>query len=635
MLQDHKSRKIDLARAFYTILQEWRKNDPKSVVHYNDSTFPIMVLEACIECQEDASEDKHFQISISLSMFSNKPALIMLFTDITQLKVIVKLRDQDEYKSRMLASVSHELRTPLNASLNFLQIALDHEGVPDDIKQNALVPTQRSNLLLLNLINDILDFSRIQAKKFNLNIEKKNIVQTLKEGIELVELQAKKKNIAIMLNQEGLLSHAEFATDHTRVKQIVLNLLSNAVKFTLKGSITITLANYVCEEKKEKEREIEDNDQDKLFENEKVRVKISVEDTGIGISKEQQNLLFKEYSQVGGDNERKKLNPHGIGLGLMISNTLSSLLGPDSTFESEQAICVESEVGVGTKFSFVLEEKNQEEIKSPQRVRKFKPKPQSAKFKITPPTLKLDPSFNIFDMNSSPNQSKENSLLHSLSPSINQRSRRDQFDLKSLDGNTHSLTIEEPYFSIVNSNSNQKLSASREAFLTKTKIIISSPIYRDEREKLKRDLFSENTTKSCNCSRILVVDDDSFNIMAFESILTSLGLAADYAYNGQEAIDKIVEKNLISERNYKQCHSSYDIIFMDLNMPIMNGIEAANKIRNMIENETISAVGLISCTATLQQEFQTDFGLFDDNCTKPLTKTIVFEILNRFGILSH
>ena len=187
------------------------------------------------ESPETTIKEYTYQIQLLSSNYGGEDAWAFIIRDTTERDTVIRLQGNNEYKSRLLASVSHELRTPLNASITFTEKAMEHSEIPDEVKTNYLKPSLSSSKLLLNLINDILDFSQMKAKKLRLVFEEKNIVETVRECVDLLALQAEKKGI--FLNMVGWedITETLFKTDHNRVRQIILNLLSNALKFTFEG----------------------------------------------------------------------------------------------------------------------------------------------------------------------------------------------------------------------------------------------------------------------------------------------------------------------------------------------------------------------------------------------------------------
>ena len=175
-----------------------------------------------------------------------------------------------------MVSVSHELRAPLNGNINLVESTLNSPKIPETLKETLLVPAVRSSKFLLHMINDILDMSQIKEKKLRLTFGPRGLKETLNSATQLVELQTKKKGLKLQIELDPILPQ-EFCTDHMRVSQIVLNLLNNAIKFTTEGRVTLSAA---------------------PMEGTPSCIKVPVKDSGIGISQENQQKLFSNYTHI-------------------------------------------------------------------------------------------------------------------------------------------------------------------------------------------------------------------------------------------------------------------------------------------------------------------------------------------------
>lgn len=222
-------------------------------------------------------------------------------------------------KSEFLANMSHELRTPLNSIIGFAEVLADQLFGPLNAKQQKYVNNVHgSGHHLLQLINDILDLSKIEAGKLELNYHTFSAGDVLKETSSAVKMLADKKGLKLVLNVDSNLT--TIAADEAKLKQVMYNLLSNAVKFTpTNGQITVD-AN-----------------------NKRGLAVISVTDTGIGISKKDQELIFEQFRQVSGSDAREF---EGTGLGLALTKKLVELHGG--------RISVTSELGKGSRFTFTI-----------------------------------------------------------------------------------------------------------------------------------------------------------------------------------------------------------------------------------------------------------------------------------------
>ncbi len=225
-----------------------------------------------------------------------------------------------EYKSEFLANMSHELRTPLNSSLILAKLLMDNtsDNLTDEQIQFATSIYSSGNDLL-NLINDILDLSKVEAGKLDIRVEKVVIIKVIEGLKHTFQSLAREKNLIFEVSYEVDVPQS-FLTDRQRLDQILKNLISNALKFTEKGSVKIRLYNH--------------SDGSIAFE---------VSDSGIGIPREQQAIIFEAFRQADGTTNRKY---GGTGLGLSISRDLAKLLGG--------SIEVESAAGQGSRFTLIL-----------------------------------------------------------------------------------------------------------------------------------------------------------------------------------------------------------------------------------------------------------------------------------------
>ena len=230
-----------------------------------------------------------------------------------------QLEIANQHKSEFLANMSHELRTPLNAIIGFSEVLLERIfGELNEKQDDYLKDIFTSGKHLLSLINDILDLSKIEAGRVELDLGDFDAAQALSNAMTLVRERAQTHGIGLTLEADGVAG--ELRADERKFKQILLNLLSNAVKFTPDGGKVVVRAMLTD-----------------------AGIEVGVTDTGVGISAEDQQVVFDEFKQVG----RHYTNKHeGTGLGLALTKRFVELHGGTLTLQSEP--------GVGSTFTFTL-----------------------------------------------------------------------------------------------------------------------------------------------------------------------------------------------------------------------------------------------------------------------------------------
>jgi signal transduction histidine kinase/DNA-binding response OmpR family regulator/CHASE3 domain sensor protein len=263
-----------------------------------------------------------------------------------------QLTQSTRYKSEFLANMSHELRTPLNSILLLSRLMSENKesNLTEEQVEYARV-IQSSGKGLLTLIDEILDLSKIEAGKMQLEYQVISIPEILHDMTALFNPMAQEKNIVFHTN---LAAHVPetMETDKLRLEQIIKNLLSNAVKFTSQGSVTLEVAR---EEKNSS------------------RLRFTVKDTGIGIPRDKQVLIFEAFQQADGSTRRKF---GGTGLGLSISRELTRLLGGEIT--------VKSEADQGSEFTIYIPV-SKESVPKPEPIELEVPKPLAAEDELMKP----------------------------------------------------------------------------------------------------------------------------------------------------------------------------------------------------------------------------------------------------------
>lgn len=561
---------------------------------------------------------KTFILKLFLASQKNDDYIICFFHDISAEKSMANLMMINENKSKTISFVSHEIRTPLNCIMTMLKLMEDK--IDEDSYYKIIKPAENSASFLLNLVNDLLDMAQIEAGKFKVNNIEFDLKVLLSDVFTLIKLQAESRKIDLQLIYDSKLPET-IKSDPNRIKQIVINLLGNALKFTTKGIIKIRA---------------------KLLKNQRF-IKISVQDTGIGIKEEDKKKLFQAFGRLDlGENE--KLNIQGVGLGLLISNSLSKNLGPQDNLEY-QGLQVKSNYGEGTKFYFIIEDKNEEnyrmmdfneEEKMPIENIHELSKNNETKFKHLPSLATKYKEGEIATQSFKKRNKAKNSTENNLSPTHKQNeifalaSKMSKSDV--LSESKKLLTIQKNFDEnfmkevFLNKNLMKRNQLITEFFCTNH---MNSKLTMDfkEVEDVMNMIVKRNKAKICECFDILICDDNDFNILPLTYLLEGLHFKVDSCFSGQEAIVKV-------QNNYEEnkCCPFYGIIFMDIEMPVKNGKKATKEILEYLADKKEKKQIIIGCTGYSFEKEKDECikSGMDSVMTKPITKGVLMKNIAKY-----
>ena len=495
----------------------------------------------------------------------------------------------NEAKSLFLANMSHEIRTPLNGIVGFTEL-LKTTDLKDE-QREFLSIIDKSSENLLSIINNILDLSKVESNK----VEIENIVFNTEEefdsAIENYAVTAAEKNIDLNYYLDPTISN-KLKGDPTKIKEILVNLMSNAIKFTNYGG-TINV---------EIKRVKSDNGD---------RIRFSVQDNGIGMTKEQQSRIFTAFAQADISVTRKY---GGTGLGLTLSGQFAELMGGKLEVESTK------DKGSTFFFSLPLEELPTTETDLFNAFTSL----NIAKYEQNQPS-KLDsyldsyfeyygPQVKLFESVGELKELNEGNLYEDFWIDID---NAQQTILDALHNIKSSKLI-----IIANVTSREKV----EQMGALQNNVLYKPVTRKKiREVLLRETTPETkeavteTKETYFSAKALVVEDNVINQKLIRHVLEDSGLGVDIANNGLEAFEKRRNKD-------------YDIIFMDIQMPVMDGMEATREILDYEEDEEVPHIPIIALTANALKGDRERFLLagMDEYISKPLETSELVMVLNRF-----
>lgn len=477
-------------------------------------------------------------------------------------------------KTEFVSNISHEIRTPMNAIVGMTQLMLRRNPKGQD--REYLLNIQNSGNALLAIINDLLDISKIESGRMELVPEEYDLMPMLSDLGMILLNRIGGRPVELLFDIDTDIPAGLYG-DALRIRQIIINLLNNAVKFTEEGYVCLTV----------KVKQIQEDD---------IELYIAVKDTGQGIREEDLGRLFGAFQQV---DQKKNHHKEGTGLGLSLSKKFVEMMGG--------SIGVKSEYGKGSEFYFTIHQRITDK-------RKAAALPEG-KEAVVIGRLRNE---------------RANELLKELAGMLHLNFENDIMSVAETNAPVFCFTDVYGGFSQAEAQRLQELSATvcgmvdpmAEAVFPQGMPVMNKPLYSgnfcrfiENRQKGEEPKAEELYITD---KRVLVVDDNELNRMIAVEMLKPTGLEIDTAENGEQALEMIQAQR-------------YDMIFMDHQMPVMDGVEAVRAIRRL-EGKYFREVPVIALTANTGAEQQEQYAKAGMNgyLSKPFELEDIYRILTKW-----
>ena len=595
----------------------------KCAVNYN-VVIPRNELEAiplnsshyweCEYMHQNTGERRWYRMTVYRMDIQGTEKYIIVLSDRTlERQMNQKLTDAlnaaksaNEAKSNFLSNMSHDIRTPMNAIVGF-SVLLEKDADQAEKVREYTHKIMASSHHLLSLINDVLDMSKIESGKTSLNVERFSLPELLEELKIIIIPQAKAKGHDFSIHVQGV-PPEQIVGDKLRVNQILLNLLSNAIKYTPDGG----KIEFTVNELPQTSRQY-------------VKLRFTVKDNGIGMSKEYLEHIFAPFSREINSTTNKV---QGTGLGMAITKNLVDLMGG--------IIKVESELGVGSTFTVELSftRPEQEEADSWFRHRVTR---------ILVADDEEDICLNIKEMmrDTGVDVSYVTDGAAAVDTAVRAHSNRNDFHvilldwkMPGMDGVETARAIREkiganiPILVLTSYDWSEIEDQAREAginafmpkpFFTSTFWQTIKPLFTGQDERAAA-VDGEGEKSVISGMRFLVAEDNELNAEILTEMMSIEGAECDVAVNGKEALEAF-------ERSEP---GRYDMILMDVQMPVMNGYDATRAIRasGHPEAKTIPIVAMTATTFAEDVRDALDAGM-DGHLAKPINMEAVRELIGR------
>ncbi|MCD6259312.1 MAG: response regulator [Helicobacteraceae bacterium] len=518
----------------------------------------------------------------------------------------LKAESASKAKTEFLANMSHEIRTPMNAIIGLGDVLNDM--LHEEEHKNILYKINSASKMLLSVINDILDYSKIEAGKLELEHQSFSFEDVLEQLKVMFEQKASQKGLELYFHLRDKIPSMLYG-DQLRLTQVLTNLLSNSIKFTSQGNIALKI------------------ELNQIIEHQKVRLDFSIQDTGIGMNQAHIDKLFEPFTQADSSTTRKY---GGTGLGLVIVKNTLEAMGSE--------IQVQSTENVGTKFSFTIDFDMVACDLERQREKNFLQKVLIVDDQEISREVLKDMLFEFecsFDEASNGAEAIEYVL---------QADAKDEpYDLLLLDWNMPLLngvqTVQKlqdlqqkgeirskiPTVFMISAYATKEIdldSIAIDCFISKPVTpsnLLNAIADAKGGEKRRRKHLVKESSPDLSALYILIVEDNEVNQEVISMMLEKVGISYEIANNGKEGVEKFLENK---EGNKK----SFDLILMDLQMPVMSGYEASKKIREY--DLKVPIIALTAAAMIEDKERALAVGM-DEHIGKPIERAELYRVISK------